>query len=164
MPLVNGVADTDSDGVIDALDSNTADTDSDGVVDQLDSANADGTNDTDGDGFDNATETAAGSDPLDVNSVPNTAPVGVADNMEMTIGDATMPQVNVLMNDTDVNGDTLSVTNLVTPSNGVVADLGGGIIEYTPNGGFSGTDSFTYTPNDGTIDGNITSVTVLVNP
>ena len=64
-------ADQDGDGIIDALESASIDTDKDGVVDELDSDNANPDNDTDGDGFGNALETAKGSDPLNISSVPN---------------------------------------------------------------------------------------------
>ena len=65
--------DTDTDGVIDALDSNIIDTDMDGVVDQLDPGNDNpcvpdnsiGLCDTDGDDIADGVEIAAGSDHLD---------------------------------------------------------------------------------------------------
>ncbi len=77
--------DQDSDGIIDALDSNILDQDSDGVVDQLDPANAnpcipDNTNglcDSDGDGITDGEEIANGSDPFDAcdpNLTPDCAP------------------------------------------------------------------------------------------
>ena len=37
-------------------------------------------------------------------------------------------------------------------------------ITYTPNGAFTGIDSFTYTANDGTVDSNSATVTVDVQP
>ena len=77
--------DEDSDGIIDALDSNILDQDMDGVVDQLDPANTnpcipDNTNglcDTDGDGITDGEEIANGSDPFDAcdpNLTPDCAP------------------------------------------------------------------------------------------
>jgi len=62
--------DADGDGLIDALESATADADGDGVADQFDAANNDPNNDSDGDGFSNAEELAAGTDPLDPSSFP----------------------------------------------------------------------------------------------
>ena len=65
--------DADSDGIIDALDSNVIDTDLDGVVDQLDPGNdnpcipdnSNGLCDTDEDGISDGDEEAAGTNPLD---------------------------------------------------------------------------------------------------
>jgi hypothetical protein len=96
---VNTPTDTDGDGVIDALESNTTDTDGDGVVDQRDVMNTDTSSDSDGDGYTDADETAAGSDPLDVNSVP-------ADNDGDGISDAT---------DTDDDNDEVLDVNDVDP-------------------------------------------------
>ncbi|MFC4721882.1 gliding motility-associated C-terminal domain-containing protein, partial [Geojedonia litorea] len=60
-----GTTDTDGDGTIDALESNTADADNDGVVDQYDADDSDPNNDTDGDGISNTLELLEGSDPMD---------------------------------------------------------------------------------------------------
>ncbi|MGB5369449.1 MAG: Calx-beta domain-containing protein, partial [Flavobacteriaceae bacterium] len=87
--------DEDSDGIIDALDSNILDQDMDGVVDQLDPANTnpcipDNTNglcDTDGDGITDGEEIANGSDPLDAcdpNLTPDCAPDPI--DLEITKG------------------------------------------------------------------------------
>jgi hypothetical protein len=56
--------------------------------------------------------------------------------------------INLLANDTDANGDTLSVTANTAPANGTVTRTGGSAT-YTPAAGFSGTNSFTYTLSDG---------------
>ena len=73
--------------------------------------------------------------------------------------------VNVLSNDTDPDGDTLSLTNASSPSHGT-AEIVGSQIRYTPTVGYSGTDSFTYTVSDGhshTASATV-NVTVLANP
>ncbi|WP_299126406.1 Ig-like domain-containing protein, partial [uncultured Winogradskyella sp.] len=51
---------------------------------------------------------------------------------------------NVLLNDNDVEGDTQTVTTTtVTTANGVTVNINPntGVFTYTPNAGFSGTDS-----------------------
>ncbi len=53
--------------------------------------------------------------------------------------------VHVLANDTDPDGDPVSVQSFTQAANGTVANLGGGVLQYTPNGGYTGADSFTYT-------------------
>jgi hypothetical protein len=56
----------------------------------------------------------------------------------------------VLGNDTDLNGDTLSVVGVVSgPTNGSVSVSASGSFTYTPDLGFLGQDSFTYEVTDG---------------
>jgi len=63
---VDGLNDSDADGIINALDSAIRDSDADGVVDEQDSDNSDPTNDSDGDGQANIKELECSEgDPLD---------------------------------------------------------------------------------------------------
>ena len=55
----------------------------------------------------------------------------------------------MLANDSDVDGDSLSASLASGPANGLVTVNADGSFSYTPNAGFSGVDSFTYTANDG---------------
>ena len=79
----------------------------------------------------------------------------VANNDSYTTGENTVLQVlptGVLSNDTDADGDPLTA-NLVTPaSHGNVTLNSNGSFTYTPAAGFTGTDSFTYQANDGTLN------------
>ncbi|MBR9836953.1 MAG: tandem-95 repeat protein [Rhodobacteraceae bacterium] len=52
-------------------------------------------------------------------------------------------------NDTDVDGDPLTVTDVSDPANGTVAINGDGTVTYTPDAGFTGDDTITYTVDDG---------------
>lgn len=56
--------------------------------------------------------------------------------------------INVLNNDSDVDGDPLSITSVGTPAHGS-ATSNGSTVTYTPNVGYTGQDSFTYTISDG---------------
>lgn len=56
--------------------------------------------------------------------------------------------INVLENDSDSNGDNLYICNFGNPNNGQVVN-NNGILIYTPNQGFLGTDYFTYNLCDG---------------
>jgi len=58
----------------------------------------------------------------------------------------------VLANDGDQDGNTLAVETapVVAPSNGTVSLAADGSFTYAPNGGFTGSDSFTYRIDDGT--------------
>ncbi len=73
---------------------------------------------------------------------------------------------SVLTNDTDVDGtlDPTSLTIQTDPSNGSASACTNGTIEYTPDGGFYGVDSLTYTvdDNDGATS-NSATVYITVN-
>ncbi len=68
----------------------------------------------------------------------------------------------VLANDSDGDGDSLTVTLASDVSNGTLAFASDGSFAYAPDSGFSGTDTFTYTTGDGTIDSAIATVTLHV--
>jgi Ca2+-binding RTX toxin-like protein len=58
--------------------------------------------------------------------------------------------LNVLFNDTDPDKNPLTVTTFTPPAQGqLVASGVAGTFQYTPNAGFSGTDSFSYSISDG---------------
>jgi VCBS repeat-containing protein len=96
----------------------------------------------------------------------NDAPVAVADTYDATPGNTlVVNQANgVLKNDSDVDGDAITAVLVTNPGNGSLTLNPDGSFNYTPTSGFSGTDSFTYKPNDGTVDGNIVTVTLNVVP
>ncbi|MBD3886307.1 cadherin-like domain-containing protein [Phormidium tenue FACHB-886] len=79
-------------------------------------------------------------------ATPNTAPIANPDSASTAQNQPVT--VDVLANDTDAEQDALNVTGSTTPSNGILTNNNGSFI-YTPNSGFSGTDSFTYTISDG---------------
>jgi len=69
----------------------------------------------------------------------------------------------LLTNDTDVDGDLLTIT-FISPgtAKGATLQLVGGQILYTPPTGFIGTDTFTYTADDGHGGSSMAIVTVIV--
>lgn len=71
-------------------------------------------------------------------------------------------ELNVLTNDSDPDGGTLSVTSTTNGSHGTAQTLGSGIVRYTPAGGFSGTDQFTYSISDSQGGSDTATVTVVV--
>ena len=80
-------------------------------------------------------------------TISNSAPDAVNDNAVTAYG---VPiQINVLGNDTDPNGDALSITANSTPAHGSVVLNANNTFTYTPASGYSGADSFTYTISDG---------------
>ena len=90
----------------------------------------------------------------------NDAPVANDDSSATTAG--AQVQIDVLANDTDVEGQTRSVLSTEQGSNGSVAIDAGGTVTYTPNAGFSGVDSFVYTLSDGNGGTDTATVTVTV--
>ena len=69
----------------------------------------------------------------------------------------------VLGNDSDVDGDTLSVVIVVGPAHGAL-DMTGGAFSYQPAADFNGTDSFTYRASDGVLTSGIATVSLQINP
>ncbi|MDQ3473766.1 MAG: Ig-like domain-containing protein, partial [Acidobacteriota bacterium] len=53
--------------------------------------------------------------------------------------------INVLANDTDPDGDQLTITAVGSAAHGTVTDNGNGTLTYMPEGTFKGTDTFVYT-------------------
>ena len=58
-------------------------------------------------------------------------------------------QLNVLSNDSDPDGNTLTVISFSQAAHGTVVCLSNGSCTYMPNPGFTGQDTFTYTASDG---------------
>ncbi|MFY1826098.1 Ig-like domain-containing protein [Myxococcus fulvus] len=62
---------------------------------------------------------------------------------------------------TDVDGDTLSFTVTTPPAHGTLSGTGAQLV-YTPTADFQGTDSFTFTANDGALTSNTATVSITV--
>ncbi len=95
--------------------------------------------------------------------VNNGAPVA-EDDSYVTTTDTDLVISNLLVNDTLVDGATL--TGFSQGTNGSVTDNGDGTFTYAPTSGFTGTDTFTYTLTDadGETDTATVSVTVSSTP
>ena len=92
----------------------------------------------------------------------NDAPVA-GDDATTTDEDASITTGNVLANDTDVEGDILTIAGFTQPANGTVVGHGDGTFTYTPTLNFNGTDSFDYTVDDVNGGTDTATVTVTVN-
>jgi hypothetical protein len=90
----------------------------------------------------------------------NQPPVAVNDTATATADGAVT--IDVLANDTDPDGDLLTLTIVTPPANGTAVVDNGQII-YTPNAGFVGSDSFTYSITDGKGGSAIATVSLTVN-
>ncbi len=68
--------------------------------------------------------------------------------------------VNVIANDTDIDGNDATLVSATNGTNGTTSvNPATGEVTYTPNPGFSGPDTFTYTNSEG----NTATVTITVN-
>lgn len=95
----------------------------------------------------------------------NTTPTAVSDTGSTNAGTAlTVTAPGVLANDTDAESNPLTATGATQPANGMVVLNADGSYTYTPRTGFFGTDSFTYTANDGTTSSAPATVTITVRP
>jgi hypothetical protein len=94
-----------------------------------------------------------------VNSM-NDAPV--ANDDTATTFSGTPVTINVLANDTDADGDSLTVTGISSPSNGTAVLNPDGTVTYRSNCSFQGFDTFTYTISDGNGGSDTAQVTVRV--
>ena len=79
---------------------------------------------------------------------------------------ATTPQgtpvtISILGNDSDPDGDALALVSLTQGHNGTVTNNGGNVT-YSPDSGFDGIDTFTYTIGDGNGGTDTATVTVTV--
>ncbi|XGV98850.1 MAG: Ig-like domain-containing protein [Leptolyngbya sp. BL-A-14] len=81
---------------------------------------------------------------LTVNALP---PVAVADSFTLT-QNSTFTTGNVLANDTDPNGLSLTAQLGTAPTHGSLTLNSDGTFTYIPTTGYSGTDSFTYLASD----------------
>lgn len=76
----------------------------------------------------------------------NLPPVANSDSATTTVN--TPVTVNVLANDTDPNGDTLTLISVSNAVNGTVS-ISNNQVVFTPTSNFTGTGSFNYTISDG---------------
>jgi hypothetical protein len=108
----------------------------------------------------------SGSNTITVN-LTNVNEAPVAHNDSYTTNQGTPLVVaapGVLANDTDVDGNTLTAALVAGPASGTLALNSNGAFTYTPNSGFSGSDSFTYRANDGSLNSGVATVSITVNP
>ena len=97
--------------------------------------------------------------------VTNASPIAVRDSFSLD-EDTTLtvsPQ-SLLLNDTDADGDPLSVRVSSLPSHGTLTIQPDGSVTYLPDRDFNGTDSFVYLATDGFVDSAPAMVNLTVRP
>ena len=92
----------------------------------------------------------------------NDAPTATPDSF--TRPEDTVISGNVLANDSDLDGNPLTVSLVTGPANGgLVLNPNGGFV-YTPTANYFGPDSFTYRASDGSLQSAITTVSLTLTP
>ena len=92
----------------------------------------------------------------------NDNPVAVSDVLGVS-EDSSSVLIDVLVNDTDADNDTLTVSAPVTDNGGMVT-VSDNQINYRPAADFYGTETITYTLTDGNGGTDTGTVTVTVDP
>jgi hypothetical protein len=90
----------------------------------------------------------------------NRAPIAAGDTAQAL--PAAGITIAVLANDSDADGDALTVSTITAPANGTAAVNPDGTVSYVSDAGFIGTDTFTYTAQDGNGGSATATVTVTV--
>ena len=93
-----------------------------------------------------------------------TLPIAVDDAYSVQEDNVLNPDaaLGVLGNDTDVDGDSLTVEVTQQPQNGTLQLNADGSFSYTPTPNFTGTDSFNYRAFDGLVYSNPATVNISV--
>lgn len=92
--------------------------------------------------------TASATVTMTVTPPPNDDPVAVDDAFTIN-QDSAAANFNVTANDSDADGDPLTLASVGTPSNGGTVSITSGFMRYAPATGFSGTETVSYTVDDG---------------
>ncbi|MBE9524010.1 MAG: cadherin-like domain-containing protein, partial [Chloroflexi bacterium] len=85
----------------------------------------------------------------------------VADAQSVTTDEDTTAAVTLTASDVDGDGLTFSV--VAGPFHGTLSGTAPNLT-YSPDADFNGSDSFSFKANDGTVDSNIATVSITVNP
>ena len=142
--------------------SGTAAVNSDGLsVDYTPAANFNGT-ETITYTLSDGTDTSTGTLTITVTAV-NDAPVAVSDTA--IVDEDTSLTVDVISNDTDVEGDTLTLITATPDGSGTVSVNADGVsVDYTPAANFNGPETITYTVSDGELSDTTGTLTITVTP
>ena len=93
----------------------------------------------------------------------NDAPVAVDDSYATNEDAAlTITSPGSLTNDSDIDSSSLTAVLLTAPAHGTLTFNADGSFIYQPATNYSGTDSFTYKANDGSLDSNSAVVSITV--
>jgi hypothetical protein len=113
--------------------------------------------------------TSSKSDRVDVIVKPKTPPIGVnnppiANGQSVMANMSTPVDITLTASDPEIN-DNLTAAIVSKPLHGTLSgiDQNTGVVTYTPNTGFIGSDSFAFKVNDGKVDSNPGTVEITVD-
>lgn len=86
----------------------------------------------------------------------------IANDDAVTTDGGVAKKIRVLVNDTDADGDALTVIKVSNPKHGAAKINANNTVTYKPNANFSGNDSFTYEISDGEGGADTAKVSVTV--
>jgi ELWxxDGT repeat protein/VCBS repeat-containing protein len=97
-------------------------------------------------------------------SVTNSAPIALNDTYDIAINGTLDINVGMglLANDDDPDSDPMTVQLGTGPTNGMLTLNADGSFTYTPNSGYTGTDSFTYVAKDATHTSTTATATITI--
>lgn len=113
------------------------------------------------DGTSNSTQATV---TIEINPI-NDAPIALNDTY--TISEDSFLAITspgILINDYDVDGDSLFAIIDTTTNNGILSVNSNGSFSYIPDANFAGLDSFTYLVNDGSVNSNVATVNITIVP
>ena len=170
--LLGGATDADGDSLsinttpVSTVNNGSLTLSANGAFSYIPSLNFNGTDSFSYEVVDGNGGSAQGNVTLTVSAV-NDIPVAVADaysvNEDIVLSILATDANNLLNNDSDADGDTLTVSLVSGTSNGTLSLNSDGAFSYTPNLNFNSTDSFVYQVSDGNGGTAQASVTLTVN-
>jgi VCBS repeat-containing protein len=118
-------------------------------------------------GTDQFTYTASDDEPLSSNATTVTLTITPENDRPATTDQSLNTSENnalsVVLTGSDVDGDPLTYELKSFPMNGALTGMGANLT-YTPNMGFTGTDSFEFVARDGVLASNLSTITITVTP
>ena len=93
-------------------------------------------------------------------TINNIAPF-VEDQGFQFIQTSSVGATDITLNGDDYNYDNLSYTVVTNPTNGSVS-INGSTLTYNPNAGFSGSESILFNANDGELNSNVATLSILI--
>ena len=91
-------------------------------------------------------------------SVPNTAPIAIAQSLTMNENTS----LDIILSATDADDDPLTYSIVTTPAHGSLTGAEPNLT-YIPDTDYIGSDSFTFQANDTTVDSDIATISITVN-